>query len=87
MTQYSIEPGTKKFVKGYEFLLFARKYKNNYWILDQAPKKQSIKQVNVQEIKLQSNNDKIVKQEPVEEIVIQPEERDEISNKLRQVLL
>ena len=34
MTQYSVEPGTKKFVKGYEFLLFARKYKSNYWILD-----------------------------------------------------
>ena len=34
-----------------------------------------------------SNNDKIVKQEPVEEIIIPPEERDEILNKLRQALL
>ena len=34
-----------------------------------------------------SNDDKIVKQEPVEEIIIRPEERDEILNKLRQVLL
>ena len=33
-----------------------------------------------------SNNDKIVKQEPVEEIIILPEERDEILNKLRKVL-
>ena len=35
----------------------------------------------------ESNNDKIVKQEPVEEIIIPPEGRDEILNKLRQVLL
>ena len=34
-----------------------------------------------------SNDDIIVKQEPVEEIIIRPEERDEILNKLRQVLL
>ena len=27
MTQYSIEPGTGKYVKGYGFLSFARKYK------------------------------------------------------------
>ena len=33
-----------------------------------------------------SNDDKIVKQEPVEEIIIPTEERDEILNKLRQVL-
>ena len=34
-----------------------------------------------------SNGDKIVKQEPFKEIIIPPEERDEILNKLRQVLL
>ena len=33
-----------------------------------------------------SNNDKIVKQEPVEEIIIPPEKRDEKLNKLRRVL-
>ena len=27
MTQYSIEPRTRKYVKGYGFLSFARKYK------------------------------------------------------------
>ena len=27
MTQYSIEPATGKYVKGYGFLSFARKYK------------------------------------------------------------
>ena len=33
-----------------------------------------------------SDNDKIVKQEPVEEIIFKPEKRDEILNKLRKVL-
>ena len=33
-----------------------------------------------------SNNDKIVKQEPVEDIIILPEKRDEILNKLRRLL-
>ena len=34
-----------------------------------------------------SNDDKIVKQEPVEELIIPPKERDEMLNKVRQVLL
>ena len=34
-----------------------------------------------------SNDDKIVKQESVEETIIPPEKREEISNKLRKVLL
>ena len=38
------------------------------------PKKYSIKQVNLQEIK--SHNDDTEKQEPVEEIVIPPEKKD-----------
>ena len=33
-----------------------------------------------------SNNDNIEKQEPVEEIIIPPEKREEILNKLRKVL-
>ena len=33
-----------------------------------------------------SNNDKIVKQEPVEDIIIPPEKRDKILNKLRRPL-
>ena len=33
MMQYSVEPRTRKYVKGYELLPFSRKYKkNNYWI-------------------------------------------------------
>ena len=36
---------------------------------------------------INSNNDKTTKQEPVEEIIISPEKRDDILNELRQVLL
>ena len=36
---------------------------------------------------IKSNEDKIVKEEPVEQIIIPTEDRDEILNKLRQVLL
>ena len=34
MTQYSIEPRTRKYVKGFGFLLFARKYEKR--ILDKG---------------------------------------------------
>ena len=38
MTQYSMEPRARKFIKGYGFLSLARnlsnKYKINYWIQD-----------------------------------------------------
>ena len=47
MTRYSIEPRTRKYVKGYGLLSFARKYKKQ--LLDtglDTTKKQSIKQVN-----------------------------------------
>ena len=37
MTRYSIEPRTRKYVKGHGFLSFTRnlsnKYGNNYWVL------------------------------------------------------
>ena len=62
MWQYFLEPRTRKYVKGYRFLSFARKHKRN------------------------SNNDDIQKQEPVEEIIILPEKRDELINKLGKVL-
>ena len=35
MMQYSIEPRTRKYVKGYGFLSFSKKYiKSNYWTQD-----------------------------------------------------
>ena len=35
---------------------------------------------------MKSNDDKIVKEEPLEEIIAPPEEKDEILNKLRKLL-
>ena len=32
MLQYFIEPRRRKYVKGYEFILFAKKCKKHYWI-------------------------------------------------------
>ena len=48
-----------------------------------VPKKYSIKQANTG---TRSNDDKIKKQEPVEEITISPEKREEVLNKLKKVL-
>ena len=92
MTRYSIEPRTRKYVKGYGFLSFARKYKKQ--ILDKgldASKKvvhkagEFIKNKIVDAV-TKSNDDNIEKQEPVEEIITSPEKREEILNKLRRVL-
>ena len=79
-----------------DFYHFQENIKNNYQIQDQKlPKKQCIKQVNLQEIKFadavttndnKSDDDKIIKQEPVEEIITRPEKRDNVLNKLRRVL-
>ena len=77
-------------------LSFARKYKKQ--LLDtglDAVKTASKKVVHkagefignkITDVVTKSNNDKSVKQEPVEEIIIPLEKRDEILNKLRKVL-
>ena len=95
--RYTIEPRARKHVKGYGFLSFARKYKKQ--LLDtglDSLKTASIKVVHkagefsgnkIGDAVTKSKDDKIVKQEPVEEIIIPLEKRDEILNKLRQVLL
>ena len=92
MTQYSIEPKTRKYVKGFGFLPFARKHKKQ--ILDKrldASKKVVHKADKFIENKIadavtKPNDDNIEKQEPAEEIIISPEKREEILNKLRRVL-
>ena len=88
MRRYSIELRTEKYVKAYGFLL----------LLDARPdtvKPTSKKVVHkageftgkkIADAATKSNDDKIVKQVPVEEITIPPENKDEISNKLRRVL-
>ena len=96
MRRYSIELRTEKYVKAYGFLSFARKYKKQ--LLDTRPdtvKPASKKVVHkageftgnkIADAATKSNDYKIVKQVPVEEITIPPENKDEISNKLRRVL-
>ena len=94
MQWYSIEPRTRKYVKGFAFFSFARKYRKQ--LLDtglDAVKTASKKVVcnggeflgnKTADAVTKSNADKIVKQEPVGEII---GKRDEVLNKLRQVLL
>ena len=92
MMQYSIEPRTRNSVKGYGFLSFAKKYRKQ--LLDtglNASKKVVHKAGEVLGNKIadtitKSNDDNIEKQEPVEEIIISLEKREEILNKLRKVL-
>ena len=76
MTPCSIEPRTRKYVKGFGFLSFARKYKEQ--LLDReldASKKVVHKAGKYLGNKIaytvtKSNDDNIEKQEPVEEIII-----------------
>ena len=83
MQRYSIELRTKKYVKEYEFLSFARKYKKQllYIRLDslKAASKKEIHKAGeflgnkVADTVTKSSYDKIVEQEPVVEIIIPPE--------------
>ena len=85
MQQYSIEARTRKYVKGYGFLSFARKYKKQ--VLDTGlDASQNIVHKagefignKIAEAITKSNDDKIVKQEPAEEIIIPPEKRDKVN--------
>ena len=92
MRRYSIEPRTRKYLKGYGFLSFARKYKKQ--LLDtglDASRKVLHKAGKLLGNKIsgtvtKSNDDNIMKQKPVEGIIIPLEKREEILNKLRKVL-
>ena len=96
MLPYSIEPRTGKYVKGYEFLSFVRKHKKQLLNKGLDAVKTAFKKVvhkageflrnKIAEAVTKSNHDKIKKQEPVEEIIIPLEKRDEIFNKLRKIL-
>ena len=77
---YSIEPRTRYYAKGYGFLSFARKYKKQ--LLDTV-----LDAVKTGSEKVVHKADKIVKKKPVEQIIIPPGKKNEILNKLRQVLL
>ena len=92
MKRYSIEPKTTKCVKGYRFLSCAGKYKKQ--ILDKGPdaSKKVVHKASefigdiIADAMTKSNDNSIEKQEPVEEILIPPEKREAILNKLRKVL-
>ena len=97
MQRFSIEPRARKYVRGYRFLSFARKYKKTYWILLLDTGLNSLKTASkkvvhkageslgnkIADAKTKSNNDKNDKQEPAQEIIIPPEKREEILNELR----
>ena len=94
MWQYSTEPRTRKYIKGYRFLSFARKYKKQLFDTTLNAVKTASKKVvhkagkhlenKIVETVTKSNNDKIVKRDEnprnVEEIIIPLEKRDEILN-------
>ena len=83
MRRQSIEPRTRKYVKGYGFLSFAKKYKKQLFdtgldSLKTASKKTVHKAGEfigniIADTVTKSNNNKIVKEEPAEEIIIPPE--------------
>ena len=80
-----METKTRKYIKGYGFLSFARKYKKQ--ILDKgldASKKVVYKACEF--IRNNSDDDYIETQEPVKEIIIPPEKKEEILNQLRRVV-
>ena len=96
MRRYSIKKKKKKHVKGYRFLLSARKYKMQLLDTELDSLKTTSKNVvhkavdslgnKIAHAVTKLNNDKILIQEPVAEIIIPTEKRDEILNKLRKVL-
>ena len=73
MRQYSIEPRTTKYVKGYGFLSFARKYKKQLLDTGIDPLKTVFKKVvhkageflgnKIADVVTKSNDDKILKKE------------------------
>ena len=100
MPRYSIEPRTRKYVKGHEFLPFARKYEKQLLDTGLDSLKTASKKVvhkagkflgnKIAGAVTKSNDDKIEKPDDnlrnVEEIIIPLEKRDKILNKLRKVL-
>ena len=96
MPRYSIEPKTRKYVKSYGFLSFARNLSNKYGkkLLDtgiNTSKKLIHKATEtvsefirnkIADAVAKSYDDKIVKTKPVAEIFVPPEERKEIFKEL-----
>ena len=92
MRRYSIEPRTRRYVNGYGFLSFARKYKKQFLVTGLDASKIVVHKagefigIKIADAVTKSNNNKIVKKEPAEEIIIPPEEKYEILKTLKRVL-
>ena len=96
MTRHSLEPRTRKYVKGYEFLSFARKYKKQLLDTGLDSLKTAYKKVGhkasecmgnkTADTLTKSNDDNIEIQEPVSDTIVPPEKGNEILDKLRNVL-
>ena len=98
MRQYSVESKTREYVKEYGFLSFSRKYGKQ--ILDTVSLQTASKKVvhksceflgnKIADTIIKSNDDKIMKPDEnsrnIEKIIILPEKREEVLNKLRQIL-
>ena len=98
MRWYSIEPRTRRNVKEYGFLSFSRKYRKQ--LLDTDSLRNASKKAVHQSCEflgkkivgttIKSNDDKIVKPDEnsrnVEKLIIPPEKKKEVLNKLRQLL-
>ena len=75
MTQYFTEPRTRKYVKGYGFLSFARKYEKQLLDIGLDASKKVVHKAGeflgnkIADVATKSNDVKIEKQEPVEEII------------------
>ena len=80
MRRYSIQPRTRKYVEGYGFLSFTRKYKKQLLDIKLDSLKTTFQKVvhkagaflRNKILKNKSNGNNIVKQKPVEEIIILP---------------
>ena len=74
MRRYSIKPRTTKYVKGYEFLSFVEKLTiigyNTRCFKNCFIKHADLQRKKIADVVTKSNDDTIVKQEPVEEITI-----------------
>ena len=85
MRRFSIEPRTRKYVQRYGFLSFARKYVKQLLDTRLDPVKTNSKKVvhkaskflenKIADAVTKSNDDKTVKKELVEEIIIPPEKK------------
>ena len=87
-----IGPRTRKYVKGYGFLSFARKYRKQLLNSGLGVSKKVVHKAGefignkIADRVIKANNDNMEKQEPVKEIIVLPEKREEMLDKFRRVL-